>query len=697
MAGESRSGAKAGYRWAAVGFTVLTILLSWLIAWREVGDRRVVVALVSFVTVAAVAVCVLILRLSRALAEHKRDIDQRALAESVQVRLNRALRLLSACNMALVRADDENRLLDEICDLIVDKGGYRMAWVGFAMPAGDKTVRPVSQSGFESGYLTSCRISWGDDDYGRGPTGTAIRTGVTQVNQNALTNPVMAPWREAALRLGYNASIALPLSDGGSTFGALTLYSIKPDAFIPDEVALLEELASDLAFGVVTIRGRRERGIAEEKLAFLKAHDPLTHLPNRLLARDRFDQALVAAKRQRMRLAVLFLDIDHFKVINDSLGADLGDLLLIRAVERLNACVRDGDTISRKGGDEFIIQLPAVADLNVAEGIADGILSAFAEPLDVGGTAVTISFSIGISLSPDDGDDFDSIVKCANAAAHEAKESGRNTYRFFTETMNVDAMKNMQLRQHMPAALKNGEFILHYQPQIDIAGSRVVGVEALVRWQRPGRELIPPGQFITLAEDNGFIIPLGEWVMNEACRQAHAWRTEGMPPLVMAVNLSAVQFRRGNSLDMVAKALANAALPPDSLELELTESILLQDTQAAVVTLRALRDIGVKLSIDDFGTGYSSLAYLKRLPLDKLKIDQSFVRTVAEDSESAAIVKAIIEMGHAMQISVIAEGVETERQLEILRGYGCDQAQGYLFSRPLPPDGLAAVLTREVA
>jgi diguanylate cyclase (GGDEF)-like protein len=692
--------AARGRRWAVIGLAVLAIPLFWLMTWlgdRIVGERLFTGILAVLVTFSFAVIGFLSVSLSRALAAHRRDDARRARAEAVQQRLNRALRLLSACNMALVRADDERALLDEVCRLAVDKGGYRMAWVGYAEYGGDKMVKPISQSGFESGYLSKARIGWGDNERGRGPTGTAIRAGTTQVNQNVLTNPVMVPWRDAAARLGYNASIALPLSDDRTTFGALTIYSVTADAFNADEVSLLEELAGDLAFGITTIRSRRERAAAEEKLAFLSAHDALTHLPNRLLARDRFDQSVAAAQRNRTRVAILFLDIDHFKMINESLGTDLADLLLVRTAERLRSCVRDSDTISRKGGDEFIIQLPDIAELHVVEGIVDGILVAFAEPLDVGGTPVTISFSIGVSLAPDDGVDFEAVVTCANAATGEAKESGRNTYRFFKTTMNVDAMKNLRLRQQMPAALKNREFFLQFQPQIDIGYGGTVGVEALVRWQRPAAEPISPSQFIPLAEDNGFIIPLGDWVMNEACRQARAWEAEGMPPLVMAVNLSAVQFRRGDALDMVANALLRSGLPPNRLELELTESVLLQDAQETLVTLRALRDMGVKLSIDDFGTGYSSLSYLKRLPLDKLKIDQSFVRNVADDPESAAIVKAIIDLGHAMRVDVIAEGVETEAQLEILRGFGCDQAQGYWFSRPVAPDCLAAFLVSEPA
>lgn len=644
-----------------------------------IESAPVILALGLLVLCAAIIIGVLYLRLLRILAEKKQ-------AEDVEKKLNRALRLLSACNMTLVRAKEEHKLLEAICALIVESGGYRMAWVGYAEDSEEKLVRPISQSGFEHGYLVNARISWANVERGRGPTGTAIRSGKTQINQDVLHNPVMVPWRESAVKLGYNASIALPLMEGDAVFGALTIYSTDPGAFFPEEVKLLEELACDLAFGIVTIRQRQKQEQAEERVVFLRFHDPLTKLPNRLLTRDRFDQAVLMAEHNHKHIAVFYLDIDHFSVVNDSLGSKLADELLIFVVSRLQECVWDGDTISRYGDDEFLILLPTISGVNQASSIADGILAAFAEPFDLGGTLVTVSFSIGISLCPDDGHDFDGLLKCADAAVREAKESGRNTYRFFTETMNVSASKNNYLRHQIPQGLKNGEFILHYQPQIDLKSGDVIGAEALIRWNHPQLGLVPPGQFIPVAEDSGAIIPVGEWVMREACRQLAGWQQVGLSGLVMAVNLSALQFKRGNLESMVVRALENAGLASNCLELELTESILIKDVDAVLALVGRFKELGLKLSIDDFGTGYSSLAYLKRFRVDKLKIDQSFVRDLTSDPEDASIVHAIIQMAKSLNLKTIAEGVEDERTLNHLQSLRCDEVQGYYFARPLPAD-----------
>ncbi len=611
------------------------------------------------------------------------DITERKQAEQTQKRLNRALKMLSDCNMALVHAAEESRLLSEICRLVVEQGGYRMAWVGFAEQNAEKSVRPVAQYGDDQDYLGRLEISWADTEPGRGPTGTAIRMGLTDINQDYLTNPRMTPWREAALASGYHSSIALPLSSKKHMLGALTIYSSATDAFGKEEVTLLEELANDLAYGIETLRTRAEHEAAEKQLEFLAHHDVLTGLPNRLLLRDRFVQATAQADREQSGVALLFLDLDNFKQVNDTLGHNYGDKLLVRVVERLHSCLRDADTISRQGGDEFVVLLPHLRDMRVIGGIVHHIIESFAAPFEIESYSINTTFSIGVSLYPDDGREFDSLLKNADTALYQAKDSGRDTYRFFSEKMNMDAQEQLRLQGQLRNALRNQEFLLHYQPQIDIASGRIVGAEALVRWQHPELGLIPPARFIPLAERSGLLIPMGEWILGEACRQAQIWRENGVP-LVMAVNLSALQFKRGNLIETVANALKLSGLPAPLLELELTESILLQDVEVAINTLRSLKEMGVKLSIDDFGTGYSSLSYLKRLAVDKLKIDQSFVRDLAEDPDSAAIVKAIIQLGHTLQLAVIAEGVEAAAQLTFLREYGCDEAQGYFFSRPIP-------------
>ncbi|MGZ4959943.1 MAG: bifunctional diguanylate cyclase/phosphodiesterase [Methylomonas sp.] len=632
---------------------------------------------------ASLVVWLLVTGRERAFAKAREMTRSLRESESGTKRLNRALKLLSDCNMTLVRAEDEQTLLSDICRLIVEVGGYRMTWVGYASQDESKSVHPVAEAGFDEDYLDNADVTWADTERGRGPTGTAIRTGLTDINQDYLNNPRMNPWREAALKHGFQSSIALPLMGNKDILGALTIYSPEPSAFSPEEVILLEELAGDLAYGIETLRTRAEHRQAEAKLAFMAYHDPLTQLPNRRLLRDSFDQESVIADRNHACVALLYLGLDNFKQVNDTLGHNQGDQLLALVAERLLGCVRDTGMASRHGGDQFVILLSDICKQDIIAAAAERIIEAFAEPFVVEGNMINTSFSIGISIFPNDGSEFDALLKKADIAMFNAKDSGRNTYRFFAERMNADGLEQMRLQGQLRSALTNQELLLYYQPQIDIGRGRISGFEALLRWQHPGIGMISPGKFIPLAERSGFIIPIGEWVLSEACRQAKVWLEHGKPS-VIAVNISALQIRRGNLLDTVVNALATSGLPANLLELELTESILLQDQETAIKTLSELKKIGVKLSIDDFGTGYSSLSYLKRLAVDKLKIDQSFVRELVSNSEDEAIVRAIIQLGHTLQLSVIAEGVETKDQLDFLKNDGCEEVQGYYFSRPVP-------------
>ena len=432
-----------------------------------------------------------------------------------------------------------------------------------------------------------------------------------------------------------------------------------------------------------------ERKDAQQRIEFLAHHDPLTGLPNRLLLRDRVEQAQTLASRLQSRVALLFLDLDHFKTINDSLGHPVGDDLLKAVVERLKNCVRESDTISRQGGDEFIILLNDVRDSEAVARVADKIQQRMAEPFVLGNHSLSSTFSIGIALYPDDGEDFDSLLQKADTAIYHAKESGRNNHRFFTAQMNLQVVEHMTLQTQLRLAIENQEFILHYQPQMDLSDGKIYGVEALIRWNSPENGLVDPGKFIEVAEDSGLIVPIGAWVLNEACRQARAWQDAGLPPFVIAVNLSAVQFKRLDLVATVINALVLSDLDAQWLELELTESILIQDAEATLDSVRRLKALGVKLSVDDFGTGYSSLTYLKRFAVDKLKIDQSFIRDLATDPDDAAIVRAIIQMARSLKLKTIAEGVESEQLIGLLQAFQCDEIQGYWFARPMPAEDLA--------
>lgn len=446
--------------------------------------------------------------------------------------------------------------------------------------------------------------------------------------------------------------------------------------------ALFDEAGMLIGFQGVD-RDITERRKAEARIEFLAHHDALTGLPNRVLLRDRFEHALTLAGRARSRVAMLFIDLDNFKVVNDTLGHAAGDELLKAVVQRLSNCTRDSDTISRQGGDEFILLLDNVPDQETVERIAIEILLQMAEPVKINGHDLNATCSIGVAVFPMDGNDFDSLLKKADAAMYNAKGAGRNTYRFFDAQMNFQAHEHLLLQNRLSQALFRAEFYLHYQPQMEIGSGRVIGVEALLRWNNPDLGEVVPDRFIPVAEGSGLIVPIGAWVLEEACRQAQALRLSGGGDLTMSVNLSAMQFRRSGLIETVSGALERSGLPPHLLELELTESLLLQDVDKTLDTVRRLKALGVRLSIDDFGTGYSSLSYLKRFAVDRLKIDRSFVRDISTDPDDAAIVRAIIQLARSMHLGIIAEGVETQEQLAFLSREGCQEVQGYLFSRPL--------------
>ncbi|MDD2933179.1 MAG: EAL domain-containing protein [Methylotenera sp.] len=432
----------------------------------------------------------------------------------------------------------------------------------------------------------------------------------------------------------------------------------------------------------------------EARVDFLAHHDPLTELPNRTLLRDRYEQSIAFAQREDSMVAVLYLDLDHFKNINDSLGHPMGDKLLIESAVRISSCVRDTDTVSRLGGDEFVVLLNDIkASESVAE-IAKKILEAIAMPFLIDNKVLNISCSIGVCIFPNDGKDFDQLLKQADISLYQAKTNGRNVYHFFTDAMNRTVARRLNLESELRKALSRKQIYLEYQPQFDLKTGLIIGAEALLRWHHHELGVIPPSEFITVAEENGSIIELGHYVMLQACHQAKKWVDSGHD-LRIAVNVSYAQFVRNNLYQLVLDTLRDTALPPGNLELELTESILVADSAMVLTVVQALKDIGVLFSIDDFGTGYSSLSYLKRFAVGKLKIDQSFVRDVPGDSEDEVIVSAIISLAHSLQLECIAEGVETIEQAEFLRKMGCDQIQGYLLGRPMSPEKLDELLDKQ--
>ncbi len=440
------------------------------------------------------------------------------------------------------------------------------------------------------------------------------------------------------------------------------------------------------------ITERKEAASQIESLAYF---DTLTGLPNRAFLQGRISQALSISERDGNELALLFIDLDNFKTINDSLGHSIGDRLLCAVAKQLATCVRDMDIVSRLGGDEFVIILPETGAAG-ASSVAEKILNTLITPYSVNGHELSVSASIGISLFPDDSWDFESLLKHADTAMYRAKGAGRRSYQFFTQSMKEAAHERLDMENRLRKALEKQEFVLFYQPQVEIVTGRIIGTEALIRWQNPELGMVYPIKFIPVAEDCGLITPIGRWVLEEACRQNKTWQTEGLPPISIAVNLSPTQFiyRQQHIADMIADVLNITAMEPQYLEIELTESAVMHDPERAAQILRQLNAMQVKLAIDDFGTGYSSLSYLKRFPITKLKIDRSFVRDLVTDPEDRAIASAIISMGHSLNLKIIAEGVETSEQLEFLQGEGCDEAQGYYFSEPLAAGELSKLLRR---
>jgi diguanylate cyclase (GGDEF)-like protein/PAS domain S-box-containing protein len=432
-----------------------------------------------------------------------------------------------------------------------------------------------------------------------------------------------------------------------------------------------------------------ERKVAEDRVKFLAFYDALTELPNRALLQDRLSKALANARRQKDRVALLFLDLDRFKDTNDSLGHSLGDLLLQNVAERLKRCAREQDTVARLGGDEFLIVLTNVKEIADASVAAERFMQAMTAEFVVQGHSLSINCSVGISMFPEHGTDGEILIKNADAAMYSAKESGRNNFRFFTEDMNAQGVERLTLGNGLRLALDKKELFLVYQPQVDIVSGKIIGLEALLRWQHPTLGLVPPDKFIRIAENCGLIVPIGEWVVRTACRQARKWQDEGLPAVSIAINVSAVQFRQEDFCELIRRVLHETGLAPQYLELELTEGLLLANADVTFSVLQELKAMGLTLAIDDFGTGYSNFNYLRQFRVSKLKIDRSFIRDVAVNPDDAAITTAIISMAKSLNLKVIAEGVEDEAQMSFLRAHQCDEIQGYYFSKPLAVDKVA--------
>ena len=466
-----------------------------------------------------------------------------------------------------------------------------------------------------------------------------------------------------------------------------------PVQLMTDVVTSLE---GDVFAFVTTCEDITDRKSDEEQIKKLAFFDGLTGLPNRALFNDRLSQQLAKVRRHRELLAVMFIDLDRFKVVNDTMGHDTGDLLIRAVSERLKNIIREVDTACRLGGDEFVILLTDIKSVENISIIALKILQQLSEVFVLADTEVFITASLGVSIFPDHGDDLEALMKNADAAMYYAKEQGRNNYQFYTSTIDTNAMERVRMQGNLRRAIKQKEFVIYYQPQLDLKTGKIVGAEALARWRHPEYGLVSPAEFIPLAEESGLIDQIGKFLIFTACAQNKAWQEAGVSPIRMAVNISTYQFVREDFIDSLKRILEEACLNPKFLELEFTESIIMKDSELITSTMQQVKALGIQCSIDDFGTGYSSLKYLKYLPIDKIKIDRSFISTLAKNLNDDAISRAIITMAHELNLKVTAEGVENLEQLKFLCSHGCDEAQGFLFSRPLPAEDFVGLITNEV-
>jgi len=599
-------------------------------------------------------------------------------------RVNRTLKTLSAGNRTLVRAADEQSLLAEMCRTIVGVGSYRLAWVGYAEQDGQRSVRAVAQAGFRDGLEaladTLGTVTWDDSERGRGPAGTTIRTAKPYVARRLLSEPGFAPWREVAMRHGYGACASFPLPLNGCVIGALTIYAGEADAFDPQELGLLAEMAEDLAFGIATQRTRAEHEAANATIRHMAHYDRLTGLPNHLYLEDHAQREITAAPGRP--LALLLLDIDRLREINSALGFDQGDRLIQNVGQRLAGLRKGAETVARMRADEFAMLLPG-SDAARATRAALEMMSALEAPFALGDLKLHISTSVGIAVFPQHGADAAHLVRHVDVAMRRAKKSGAH-YAIYEPNPDEENPRRLALASELRNAIDNDELVLYYQPKIDLNSGRACGAEALVRWRHPRDGMIPPDEFVPLAEHTGLIKPMTDWVLAAALRQSSAWREAGLQ-LPIAVNLSARNLRDPELFDRIEKLFVAWGVDPGRLEVEITESAMMEDPEGALEVLSQLRGLGIRLYIDDFGTGHSSLAYLKRLPMHAVKIDKSFVSDMLTNGDSDAIVRSTITLAHDIGLKVVAEGVENEAMRERLVALGCDTGQGYHFSKPLPP------------
>ena len=610
---------------------------------------------------------------------------ERKRAKKALLRVNRALRVQSAGDSELIRAKEESTLLDAVCRLCVELGGYRMAWVGFVELDEAKTVRPVAKAGFEEGHLERAGITLSEEASGFEPVGRAIRTGEPQVSQNILTDPGAAMWRDEARRLDYQSSIALPLKDTESiTFGALMIYADEPDAFDDEEFRLLTGLANDLAFGIVTLRAQAKQKLAEKRVEYLAYFDELTDLSNSNRLMETLKRT-VDALPAGQQCAILTLNVTRFGEIQAGIGVRQANELLRQIASRLRGALYEGELPARIGVDEFAVLL-SEGGLDNARDCVRRIKRSLGEPFRQAGIPISIQMRAGAALAPDHGLKPEALMLRSAMAARHAKSNG-TVFELYNGPTESETPRYLTLISELHTAIEENQFVLHYQPRVDIGTGRISGVEALVRWQHPEQGLMPPAGFIAIAEQTGLIDPLTYLVLEAAVQQCRSWKDQGFE-MPVAVNISVNSFHDPDFLDRIDTLLDTWKLNPELLQLEITESTLMNEPAMVRDLINRLNERGIVVAIDDFGTGYSSLSYVASLPIHSLKIDRSFVIQMLESPRTRSVVVATISLAHSLGIRTVAEGVDASEQLEALHEMGCMEIQGYYFSRPVEAEQL---------
>lgn len=610
-----------------------------------------------------------------------RDVTEQERVATSLHRANRALRVLSTVNQALIHGESEPALLNLVCKALVDQGGYKTAWVGFVEHDADKLVRPVAQCGFAGGLSDYPAISWADTERGRGPTGTAARTGTVQVSRDLGSDPRVLAWRAEALSRGYASSIALPLVVGPDTFGVLSIYSSATDAFDEEEFVLLQELAADLSFGVHTHRSILEHRLAAAQVERLANFDPLTELPNRVQLIAKLEQAIERERSGTAGVALMMLSVDRFSEIQEGVGIAGADELLKKVALRLESAAEAGNFIARIADDSFVIVIPQ-ADAERAHELAKRIQRAMTDPFELAGVPLDVRTTSGIAMFPAHGAGADALIRRSDIAVRRARSAGIE-YALYSGRGETETPQRLILLAELRKAIKDDELLLYYQPKIDVRGCVVCAVEALVRWPHLERGMVPPKDFIPQAEQTGIIKPLTDWVLGAAWKQISEWQRLGVE-MPIAVNVSPNILRDPEFLTRLVALGAQAGARLDLLQLEVTESALMEDPEQSHDVLSRMRDLGIQIFLDDFGTGYSSLSYIAALPIHALKIDRSFIVRMMQHERHRAVVVATISLAHSLGMRVIAEGVETAEQAKAVIELGCDEIQGFFFNKAVP-------------